>query len=304
MSLETFTGWIKDLIGTNPAGGDPKSQGDDHIRGIKQTLLNQFAGLTTETPVTVTAEQLNQSAQVPDKVNRSGDTMTGQLNGTGFAVRKQAGTQGKISIESATSPRALLLLSEPEGADAVYAILVNDASQLFFLFSVGINQANGTPTSITLGSGGVPLFSGAVAPPALADDSQLATTSWARRNVANNVASTNAANVVINTGFVTVTQTSAFRTFGRVVIASAHFEIQGADATGTYTALLTFYRQSDAAVLAGFTVSFTHIVNQGQSVPISGFYAGGDESLFVNLVVQAPTAATILANKAVLVVHS
>ena len=42
MSLEVFTGNIADLVPTNPAGTDPKSQGDDHIRGIKFTLLETF----------------------------------------------------------------------------------------------------------------------------------------------------------------------------------------------------------------------------------------------------------------------
>lgn len=87
MSLETYTGYIKDMVDTNPSGGDPKSQGDDHLRGIKYTLQVQFSGLTTATPVTVTAEQINVAGMtVPDKVNRAGDTMTGQLAGTSFAA--------------------------------------------------------------------------------------------------------------------------------------------------------------------------------------------------------------------------
>jgi microcystin-dependent protein len=41
MSLETF-GFISDLVATNPTGGDPRSQGDDHLRGIKATLQATF----------------------------------------------------------------------------------------------------------------------------------------------------------------------------------------------------------------------------------------------------------------------
>ena len=41
MSLEIFTGKVSDLVPANPAGTDPKSQGDDHLRGIKETIIGQ-----------------------------------------------------------------------------------------------------------------------------------------------------------------------------------------------------------------------------------------------------------------------
>jgi hypothetical protein len=45
MGLETF-GTINNLNASNPASGDVKSQGDDHIRGIKSTLLATFPNFT------------------------------------------------------------------------------------------------------------------------------------------------------------------------------------------------------------------------------------------------------------------
>ena len=57
MPLEIFN-FIEDLVPTNPLGTDPKSQGDDHIRGLKETLVNQFTGLGSEA-VTVSAGELN-----------------------------------------------------------------------------------------------------------------------------------------------------------------------------------------------------------------------------------------------------
>ncbi len=45
MGLETAT-YIGGLNASNPAGTDPKRQGDDHIRMIKQALLQCFAGFT------------------------------------------------------------------------------------------------------------------------------------------------------------------------------------------------------------------------------------------------------------------
>jgi len=43
MALETGT-YISDLVATNPTTGDPKSQGDDHLRLLKTALRQCFAG--------------------------------------------------------------------------------------------------------------------------------------------------------------------------------------------------------------------------------------------------------------------
>lgn len=45
MSLETGN-YISALDSVNPTGSDPKSRGDDHLRLIKSTLKNSFAGIT------------------------------------------------------------------------------------------------------------------------------------------------------------------------------------------------------------------------------------------------------------------
>ena len=65
MSLETF-GYIKDLVAANPAGSDAKSQGDNHLRGIKQTLQNQFPGFTEGAGITATESQLNKAGKHAD----------------------------------------------------------------------------------------------------------------------------------------------------------------------------------------------------------------------------------------------
>lgn len=58
MGLESGT-LIKDLNQANPAPGDNKSEGDDHIRLIKKVLKGQFPNL--EAPVTQTAANLNKT---------------------------------------------------------------------------------------------------------------------------------------------------------------------------------------------------------------------------------------------------
>ena len=61
MALEDLTGsskYIDDLVNSNPVGAsDPKSEGDDHIRGIKNVLLNSFPAITGA--VTATQDELN-----------------------------------------------------------------------------------------------------------------------------------------------------------------------------------------------------------------------------------------------------
>ena len=59
MPLETF-GFITSLNASNPPASDGQSQGDDHLRGIKSTLLSTFPNLSAA--VTATAAQLNQLA--------------------------------------------------------------------------------------------------------------------------------------------------------------------------------------------------------------------------------------------------
>lgn len=53
MALETGN-YIASLVATNPPGTDPKSQGDDHLRLIKNALLSCFAGFTGSIFVTGT----------------------------------------------------------------------------------------------------------------------------------------------------------------------------------------------------------------------------------------------------------
>lgn len=43
MPLESGS-YLSDLVITNPTSGDPKSQGDDHLRLIKSTLKVTFSG--------------------------------------------------------------------------------------------------------------------------------------------------------------------------------------------------------------------------------------------------------------------
>jgi hypothetical protein len=86
MGLETFN-FIDSLNASNPVGStDPKSQGDNHLRGIKSTLLSSFPGITGA--VTSTHTELNYL-----------DGVTG-VTGSGKLVLDTAPTLGAITATS------------------------------------------------------------------------------------------------------------------------------------------------------------------------------------------------------------
>ena len=58
MALESAT-YISQLVAANPPGTDPISQGDDHIRMIKDVLKTQFSGLSGTTAVTADGAEMN-----------------------------------------------------------------------------------------------------------------------------------------------------------------------------------------------------------------------------------------------------
>lgn len=51
MGLETAT-YISELNTANPTGSDLRSEGDNHLRLIKEVLQNTFPNITTELPIT------------------------------------------------------------------------------------------------------------------------------------------------------------------------------------------------------------------------------------------------------------
>lgn len=83
MGLEAAT-YIHELVASNPAGGDPRQQGDDHIRTIKGALKNTFPNISG--PMTRTHTELNAAActgsQVKELLGYTPlDTRGGQIDG-------------------------------------------------------------------------------------------------------------------------------------------------------------------------------------------------------------------------------
>lgn len=73
MALETGT-YISDLVASNPTSSDPKSQGDDHLRLIKETVKNTFPQLTG--PVNATQAEVNRLVGITSAVVGLSDTQT------------------------------------------------------------------------------------------------------------------------------------------------------------------------------------------------------------------------------------
>jgi hypothetical protein len=83
MALETAT-YISDLVETNPAGSDVKSQGDDHLKMLKRVVKATFPNVTGA--VNATHTQLN-SFITPAMVDISdaGSTITWNVTNAPFA---------------------------------------------------------------------------------------------------------------------------------------------------------------------------------------------------------------------------
>lgn len=79
MALETAT-YISGLVATNPLSSDPKSQGDDHLRLIKSTILATFPNITGA--VTATHTELNYVTGVTSGIQSQLNSISALASGT------------------------------------------------------------------------------------------------------------------------------------------------------------------------------------------------------------------------------
>jgi hypothetical protein len=107
MGLETFS-FISSLNATNPVGAtDPKSAGDDHLRGIKATLLASFAAITGA--VTASQTELNNLTGVTGKtgtgnvVLSASPTLTGTVTAATVAATTITGAGSGITALNASN---------------------------------------------------------------------------------------------------------------------------------------------------------------------------------------------------------
>ena len=76
MALEDLIGtkYLDDLVATNPAAGDDVSEGDDHIRGIKNVLKTTFPSI--DGAITATDTELNYVGGVTSAIQTQIDAKT------------------------------------------------------------------------------------------------------------------------------------------------------------------------------------------------------------------------------------
>ena len=121
MGLETFTG-IWTLNSTNPVGAsDPKSQGDDHLRGIKAAILATFANIAGA--VTATHTELNLLA------GKTGTVWTSNNDGVGSGLdadlldgQSSAFYQSAANLNAGTLPDARVAQSNVTQHQAALAL--------------------------------------------------------------------------------------------------------------------------------------------------------------------------------------
>jgi len=113
MTVETAS-YISQLDPTFPASGDPKSEGDNHLRLVKTVLKTQFPNFGTAA-MTATTTELNYSVGVTSaiqnqlnaltsaKAAKAGDTYTGAHDFTGAALTVPTQTTGDATTNAAST---------------------------------------------------------------------------------------------------------------------------------------------------------------------------------------------------------
>lgn len=113
MALENLVGpnvFISNLARTNPAIDDPVSQGDDHLRGIKNVIQNTFPNVTGA--VTLTQAQINGAAPladpeftgIPKAPTAAPGTNTTQIATTAFVQAIAAETRTWQNVTGSRAP--------------------------------------------------------------------------------------------------------------------------------------------------------------------------------------------------------
>lgn len=187
MTVETAT-YISDLVVINPPSGDPKSEGDNHLRLLKSTIKTTFPSITGI--VTKTHTELN---TVTDRGLIAGQTWTGThtfpattygvtaafgASGTGFATLDyvnavatsaalpgQTSNAGKWLITNGTiaswTDTHTIAMNEAKGADIASAATINLTTATGNLVHV-TGTTTITAITIPVGAQRVIIFDGAL----------------------------------------------------------------------------------------------------------------------------------------------
>lgn len=122
MSIEVAT-YIADLQPVNPPSTDPRGQGDDHLRLIKQVLQNQFSGAS-------------RAFQIPSTLAKSANYSVVKADGESVIYVNTSGGAVTLTLPS--------LVAGDQGWKVTFIKTTSDANPMFI-----------APAAGTLNSGGV-----------------------------------------------------------------------------------------------------------------------------------------------------
>jgi len=134
--------YIDDLNPLNPVTGDPKSQGDDHIRFIKKVLKNTFPSI--DAPVTATEDELN----ILDGVTASAAELNilDGVTASATELNYVDGVTESIQDRFTNLKKFDVTLLLDTGANNEY-VMVQDASFGFTIVKAYYKTASGTITA-------------------------------------------------------------------------------------------------------------------------------------------------------------
>lgn len=126
MALESVT-YVGDLVATNPTSTDPKSAGDDHIRNLKTSMLNTFAGFSGAVLVTGTdggaanAYTVTPSTALPSYSSRMAVVFVPTADNTGASTLNISG----LGVKALKAVDGLALAAGDLVAGMVYVAIYN-----------------------------------------------------------------------------------------------------------------------------------------------------------------------------------
>jgi len=128
MALEDLTGtkYLDDLVATNPAAGDDVSEGDDHIRGIKNVLKTTFPSI--DGAITATDTELNYVDGVTSAIQTQIDAKTtnathsGEVTGaTALTIADNVVDEANLKVSNAPTNGQYLQAQSAAGGGLTWA---------------------------------------------------------------------------------------------------------------------------------------------------------------------------------------
>ena len=128
MALEDLTGtkYLDDLVATNPAAGDDVSEGDDHIRGIKNVLKTTFPSI--DGAITATDTELNYVDGVTSAIQTQIDSKTtnathsGEVTGaTALTIADNVVDEANLKVSNAPTNGQYLQAQSAAGGGLTWA---------------------------------------------------------------------------------------------------------------------------------------------------------------------------------------